>query len=501
MLKSNHPSNVLALSTQSPASIDLPSLLENASHHPIPLPTQHNTLAFLAEQAKNRTALVHFANQAKPVIDIKLLKLMQDFLTYKKRHGSQIEKDLYKNILLDEFISRLLIKRPFVFMGESDYYQLQDGQTGMGHFDSIGQPQEEAPFILKDYLSYDEMQIAALITVATPSFFVNKGHKTNKGIPGEPDSFEKQGLIVGTVGTRFERPNLNEYAHILITREQNTFENGYGKHANKQQKEKHRYFAQYYHQGEFDDYYFPSYEEAEADTENKYIALNNDVYINAAVYKRRIRAVIEPFLVSANEFGQKNDRHVFVEASRIGLGVWAIDATKQAPLQLEVYAEILSEVPLPAITDINFGRFKNNSEVIWQGLLKAYSFEVCGNNINIHHIERSPLEKLPLPHHDKVLVTNYAWDGNAFPGNEYWLGKRYFAASSDPAAACCTQICELQNPLINPNICGANTTVTLQGRMIPIQWFDRLKCHGQYPIFISETNRMIQSSQLKPDKK
>lgn len=59
--------------------------------------------------------------------------------------------------------------------------------------------------------------------------------------------------------------------------------------------------------------------------------------------------------------------------------------------------------------------------------------------------KRNPAEKLTG---GELLVLSYAWDGNAFPGNEYWGGS--LAGSGDPAAACMSTIAELHNPLVNP---------------------------------------------------
>jgi uncharacterized protein DUF4804 len=139
---------------------------------------------------------------------------------------------------------------------------------------------------------------------------------------------------------------------------------------------------------------------------------------------------------------------VYVAAT--GLGVWIIHPEQKRWLK-EVYLEILSSRSFSHISDIVFSWADS---IYFSDVKDLQYFKESGNHITLHTAFQNPAKKLIGKDAGKLLVASYAWDGNAFPGNEYWTG--LLGASGDPAAACCSMITELQNPYINPNVSSQN---------------------------------------------
>jgi hypothetical protein len=58
-----------------------------------------------------------------------------------------------------------------------DSFLLRCGKNGSGGFDLIGSKFEKPPLVLRNYMSYDDMQIAALIGLSGPTRFINSGSR------------------------------------------------------------------------------------------------------------------------------------------------------------------------------------------------------------------------------------------------------------------------------------------------------------------------------------
>lgn len=415
----------------------------------IKFPTSNNRIFKIAGNNKDKQNRIAWqAKNTYPIMHESVIKLIDDFLNYKRKYGSSIEKELYLKLNRNLFIQRLLTKRPISFLLPSDTYLLRDGQKGDGGFEFIGKDNEKKPLVLEDYISYDEMQISALLGISVPTYFINNGSRDNNGMAGKRGNFEQEGIYIGLVGARFERPDINgslglmEWQHMIITEEQNTEKNGYGLNLkNILSNPLLSLWSKFY------GFNFPTFDEAKKDKTGKYIAFdNNKKFFNINVYKERMRLVIEPFLIDSNKRGKEQNKKVYVHAVGLGTGAWAINEIKekQEKIMLRVFFEAVQILDLPNISDIDFSWFNTKINEMKNGQVLSGK-----NNIKIHYSKRNPADKLLSENEGKLLVASYAWDGNSYPGNEYWLGM--LSASGDPAAACCSSISELQNPQININ--------------------------------------------------
>jgi hypothetical protein len=546
-----------------------------SSHHPfLPLPSlaeSTNSPKFSEDPTLWTTnpdnKILSYAQTTRPIAHSSLIHLSQQFLSFKQAHGSNLEKAFYQTMNSEQLFQRLLTCRPVVFYTRQDLFLLKDGTDGVGQFETIGTDNEISPFHLRDYISYDEMQLSALISMSVPTDFINSGSRGNRGLR-EGDGNHRhipQGIYVGSVGARFEKKGRMEWEHMVVTPDQNTAENGYGiqteataiaegaaageatAEGSSQGNLRAKYlriWSEFYSPN----YVFPSYEEVMAykatvssqEFQEAFSPLSSgdgshgDSFLNNFIYKERMKRVIQVFLQEANQrvleeiekrqqwseqapsdscsssevwqpppsftppffplyvplplcltelFNQTPPLlKAYVRSVGLGLGVWQIH-TKQTDLFLESFAEILTTESLPNIAAIEFLWIGDASRSSCGGI-KHNSFFTntkSGNPIAIFFTRNdpaSPFLPLPIPATSSnsslaasssaisdsdsaaaassvsqepqkfLLVSQYAWDGNSFPGNEYWIGA--LTASGDPAAACCSFISELQNPMINP---------------------------------------------------
>jgi len=219
-------------------------------------------------------------------------------------------------------------------------------------------------------------------------------------------------------------------------------------------------------------------------------------YLDLQMFKQRIRTSMELFLFDADHRAEQNKTTAYAYIVGLGTGVWAFQKSVQDRLIVEICKEIVEQTHLPHIEVLYFAWMHAqcmnksaahqdegdeecmfDSEVVSktankndQGKEKEKEKEKeerkryfvhdksKQHKIMVEFGRRAPFEALEEPFTKCLTVAMYAWDSNAFPGNEFYHGM--LSASGDPAAASCSTIPYVQNSEINQEyISGENTRI------------------------------------------
>ncbi|XP_049881278.1 uncharacterized protein LOC126377533 isoform X2 [Pectinophora gossypiella] len=475
-------------------SDDIEEIIRKSNEFPIPFPVDTMRMKTLKERRPIDKLKKNVAS-TYPLIHERVLLLITHFLTYKREFGTSIEKALYKEMTVPEFIDRLLKKRAVVFMGPRDKYKLLTGEEDKDGWEAIGTLQQKPPLVLENCLSYDELKISSMVYVSGHTACINDGTRHNKAKVKE-DDIETEAVIIGVIGPRFKRKFRMEYEDALITKPQNTVANGYGSNnpptptgskkkcpspiVGEERRNWRKMWAEFYEVHSYTYEELTSYvsvqdKPEEARYTERYVKVprSNHLFDNEVYYKR-LTITCECALLEAEARAAEEGRDAFVNIIGAGLGVWKI-----SPHQVDVYVltflerirALLKKDHLNHVSDVNFAYIAPSSgilalftnatspegEPISEKKIFFESKRHPRGGINVQLENREPSAKLTGEHAGKLLVMTYPWDGNAHPGNEFWIGS--LDGSGDPAAACSTQVSELHNAHINDHVTGNNTRV------------------------------------------
>ncbi|KAF2133093.1 hypothetical protein P153DRAFT_282095 [Dothidotthia symphoricarpi CBS 119687] len=350
------------------------------------------------------------AESTRIIVHPRFPQLVEQFLDHKRARGSKYEKALYSRMSdWKEEVSRLVEKRPLTFMNGNDFTVLRNGvmiTDGTDEWDRNGTAvQDKNEYLtLEEYLSYDEIMLSSLIGVSGYSYLINDGNRYNKAVPGRPGTFEERAVIVGLVGPRFERPNRMDSIFILPCESKG------------QDPQLSTLFRSFFG-----------------------VVRNEVTTFDKEMYMARVRITVEIFLLEANDRAKNAHRKAYGYVVGLGLGVWQ-HHNDQPTMYIDTFTSVLDSLHLTNISTLEFSWIE-----VPPTCAKNLADSAQRQGIRAIFSKRNPAEKLDT---DELLTLSYAWDGNAFPGNEYWCG--YLAMSGDPAAACMSTIPELHNALVNP---------------------------------------------------
>lgn len=339
-------------------------------------------------------------------------------------------------------LRRLLTKRPLAFYGGDDVWMLDNKRRGSGGWEYVGTEDEEKPLLARDYLSYEEACVSALVNLCGPTVFINDGARDNSGRKGRSGSFERRGIMMGAVGARLEKHGVMEYAHLVVDPKQNVAGNGYGPSGgDAEARQRMAMWARFYgHEGG----HFPLHRGLQLGS--RYVRVRGGRYFDTIGYAKRMTMALEPIFDRAIAHAQRVGKRAWVRLTGFGLGVWVLDKRLQAGIIVRVAGSIVRrrDPRAASICGVEFLWYAG-SDAERRTLASLFGASKWPKGVVLFS-QTEPSAPLPHPH-TTFLFATFAWDGLSFVGNEYWDDA--LTASGDPAAACSSIIPQTMNPRIN----------------------------------------------------
>lgn len=358
------------------------------------------------------------------------------FLNYKAENGSIAEQKIYVNMTINDFINRLVQKRPLFFDYKTGKTMLRNGVFGnmMEEWIKVGSKEEQMPLVLNDYLSFEEMELASLISIASPAFLINNN------LGGKDDSTScTEAIIIDVTTARLDHPYLMDGKYVLRAL-------GDAEMNELRKSPLLMEFAEIFNEiDEFptdvslkkdldDPRYRKFYTKIELDCLERYVQTD-------CIRKRMNHTLLQAFRYA-------ND--VSIERGR-GLVVRIVGNVQDIiPIQDEIISFLGVSLPDNYIGNVEMMQFYNfECPKKFSKEEYAKSFKKFVNDAGVEFMEGSVSDPLPPGKEECILVIINAADTNSFPGNVYWLGSDHFSQSMNAVITSTSTIQELHNPLIN----------------------------------------------------
>lgn len=321
-----------------PAKQSLKDIIVNSDNFPIKFPIDTGRLKTLKNHSPE-SILERNINSVYPVIHENALELYCNFILYKRLHGSAVEKSLYKNMTLVEFINRLLKKRAVMFMGKDDKYVLLSGEKGSKGWEQIGTDKEQPPLLLQNCISYDEIKLSVFLSVSSYTYFVNMGDRKNMAkYATDRKDIEDEGIIIGMIGPRLKKVNVMEFQELVINERQNTTKNGYGSNVSSSVN---KLFSSFYEEPCRSYTEVLNYQKTLSKNENRYTEIKSKSIFDNHLYYKRLAISIDTLLVEANHRAVEKGTTAYVHVVGLGLGVWKI-SNHQEEVYMDAFAKRIS---------------------------------------------------------------------------------------------------------------------------------------------------------------